>query len=58
MSGNMCLGWYNRPTCSARRPIDLTPNPATDPANQQCPNISWFWLLAAGIVGVSLLGNK
>lgn len=47
---NMCLGWYNRPTCSARRPIDLTSNPAIDPANPTCPDISWFWLGAAAII--------
>lgn len=54
---NMCLGWYNRPTCSARRPIDLTSNPATDPTQAQCPDIGWFWLALAAI-GIGAVVKK
>jgi len=52
----MCLGWYNRPNCSARQQVDLTPNPATAPAefgSGTC-NVNWFWLSAAAILGVGL----
>jgi hypothetical protein len=52
---NLCLGWYNRPTCSARRPIDLTPNPNADPTQNQCPDVSWFWLGLAAIGIVKLM---
>ena len=54
---NMCLGWYNRPTCSARKPVDLTPNPYTDPTANNCPNVGWFWLGLAAIGVLKVMQN-
>lgn len=55
----MCLGWYNKTTCSVRPPVDVaTGQPVTDSnvgtvatsqSGSTCPPSTWFWLTAAAI---------
>ena len=51
----MCLGWNTRAKCAARPDVTLEQPQST------CPDISWFWGLAAAI-GLGFLvkgtGNK
>ena len=51
----MCLGWYNRPTCAARQPVNAETGESMTAPNQittaaPCPSALWFWLSAAAIV--------
>jgi hypothetical protein len=39
----MCLGWNTKPTCDARPDVQLVAPAST------CPDITWFWALAAAI---------
>lgn len=45
----MCLGWNTKPTCAARPDVTIVA-----PTDSTCPDISWFWALAAAI-GVGAL---
>lgn len=45
----MCLGWSTRPSCATRPPVQI---------GGGCPDITWFWLTAAGVALLSLAGGK
>lgn len=47
----MCLGWSTKPTCATRPAIQTG-------GTQPCPDITWFWASAAGILLLGLFGDK
>jgi hypothetical protein len=50
----MCLGWSTKPTCAAR-PTGVQVGGTGQPA--ACPDITWFWASAAGILLLGLVGG-
>lgn len=56
----MCLGWYNRPTCETRPQVQVagTQESGGLTGAAPCPDITWFWLAAAGIVGFGMMKAK
>ena len=51
----MCLGWSTKPTC-ASRPTNVTVA-GGQAAQAPCPDITWFYLAAAGILAVGLMSG-
>lgn len=48
----MCLGWKSSDKCGRKDQI-VAPN------SNQCPDITWFWLGAVGVVIASMMtGHK
>jgi hypothetical protein len=48
----MCLGWSTKPVCAAQPPAQITPG-----ATGGCPDITWFYAAAAGILLLGVMGG-
>ena len=53
-----CLGWSTRQTCAGRTNVNITPDTAANPSTQSCPDVTWFWAIAAAILGFGLTKNN
>lgn len=56
----MCLSWYNREICKVRGDEQaLAPSgvQVTSPQTA-CPDIGWFWLGVAALVGGAVLKDR
>jgi hypothetical protein len=48
----MCLGWSTKPVCAAQPPQQVMAG-----ASGACPDITWFYASAVGIVLLGMMGG-